>query len=134
MADIGNKPYRRARFEVGDRVETGERGDDEYDIGTIVEVTFNGIRVHWERADEIFAESQEVVRPARPEAPPGSAMITDKQIRELWASGEIDLVQFRQATDVIVGWIDTDFQKARRAARARCAEILRARRSRDKIT
>jgi len=55
------------------------------------------------------------------------ATITDEQIRDLLASDEIDLVQFHQATDDIVGWLDTGYQNARRAARAHCAEIINAR-------
>lgn len=53
--------------------------------------------------------------------------ITDDQIRDLLEFDEIDLVQFHQATDDIVGWVDVGHQNARSAARARCAEILNAR-------
>ena len=53
--------------------------------------------------------------------------ITDAQIRDLLELDKINLVQFHQATDDIVGWADVDYQNARSEARARCAEILNAR-------
>jgi hypothetical protein len=56
--------------------------------------------------------------------------ITDAQIRDLLALAEINPIQFHQATDDIVGWVDDDYQNARKDARARCAELLNARNGR----
>jgi hypothetical protein len=56
---------------------------------------------------------------------PTADTISDEQIRDLLEKGKINLVQFHQATDDIVGWVDVDYQLARRAARANCAEIIR---------
>jgi hypothetical protein len=56
--------------------------------------------------------------------------ITDEQIRELLELDAIDLVQFHQATDDIVGRVDASHRNARNVARGRCAEILNARNGR----
>lgn len=55
-----------------------------------------------------------------------AATITDAQIRDLLELDEINLVQFHQATDDIVGWTDASYRHARKSARARCAEIFNA--------
>lgn len=64
MSDIGNRRRRvvdsTSRLVVGDRVEIGE--GDEHDTGTVVGFTFNGVRVHWDLADETYTEDYKDLR------------------------------------------------------------------------
>lgn len=69
VSDVGGKPIARPTrraLEVGDRVVITSVADDAdaYDVGTIVGFTFNGARVHWERADEVYTERLEDLRRA----------------------------------------------------------------------
>lgn len=53
------------KFKKGDRVEAGERGTDEHDTGTVIDVRGDEVRVHWEVADEAFWDMAANVRPLK---------------------------------------------------------------------
>jgi hypothetical protein len=63
MGDIWNSPYQRASLEVGDsvRVRGVSPTSDEYDIGTVVGFTFNGVRVRWTAAAEVYTEDRDSI-------------------------------------------------------------------------
>jgi hypothetical protein len=73
MGDIGNSPYRRASLEVGDcvRVRGVSPTSDEYDVGTVVGFTFNGVRVRWTGAAEVYTEDRDSIE--RIDGAPGAS-------------------------------------------------------------
>lgn len=56
-------------FNVGDRVESGATGSEEYDIGTVVRVDGDCVRVYWDLAEETIDETACYIRRARKVSP-----------------------------------------------------------------